>query len=113
MGVLVSFSADRPARQGLWRTALGATLRAERLRQERTLTEVAARAGVSMQYLSEVERGRKEASSEVLGAVGQALGLGLRELLVEVCSVVQVYQAPAVSSRAATTTTPGLTCLAA
>ena len=60
---------------------LGEVLRGERLEQERILTEVAATAGVSPQYLSEVERGRKEASSEVLGAVADALGLDLAEVV--------------------------------
>ena len=64
----------------LWREAVGQELREERHRQERTLTDVAERAGVSTQYLSEVERGRKEPSSEILGAVGGALGLRLVEL---------------------------------
>jgi transcriptional regulator with XRE-family HTH domain len=56
-------------------------LRRERLAQERTLKDVAEAARISMPYLSEVERGRKEASSEVLAAAAQALGLGLTDLL--------------------------------
>jgi transcriptional regulator with XRE-family HTH domain len=56
-------------------------LRRERLAQERTLKDVADEARISMPYLSEVERGRKEASSEVLAAAAQALGLGLGDLL--------------------------------
>jgi transcriptional regulator with XRE-family HTH domain len=54
-------------------------LRDERRRQQRTLAQVAERAGMSVQYLSEVERGRKEASSEMLGAACGALGLSLAE----------------------------------
>ncbi|MBM7503872.1 helix-turn-helix domain-containing protein [Agromyces aurantiacus] len=69
------------AAKPLWRHALGDVLRGERLEQERILTEVAQTAGVSPQYLSEVERGRKEASSEVLGAVSDALGLELAEVV--------------------------------
>lgn len=65
----------------LWRHELGEVLRGERLAQERILTEVAADAGVSPQYLSEIERGRKEPSSEVLGAVAEALGLELVEVV--------------------------------
>ena len=65
----------------LWRAALGAYLRSERRRQERTLAEVARVAGVSTQYLSEIERGRKEPSSEILAAVGEALGLSLLDLV--------------------------------
>jgi transcriptional regulator with XRE-family HTH domain len=66
------------------RTVIGATLRRRRQAQGRTLRQVAAAAGVSLTYLSEVERGRKEASSEVLEAVCAALGLVLAELLFEV-----------------------------
>ncbi len=64
----------------LWREAVGRELRSERQRQERTLDDVAGDAGVSTQYLSEIERGRKEPSSEILGAVTGALGLRLVDL---------------------------------
>ena len=64
----------------LWREAAGRELREERLAQQRTLADVAGVAGVSTQYLSEVERGRKEPSSEVVEAVGGALGLTLLDL---------------------------------
>jgi transcriptional regulator with XRE-family HTH domain len=66
------------------RTVVGATLRRRRQAQARTLREVAEAAGVSLTYLSEVERGRKEPSSEVLEAVCAALGLVLADLLFEV-----------------------------
>lgn len=56
-------------------------LRGERLDRDLTLQEVADAAGISMPYLSEVERGRKEASSEVLAATADALGLDLADLL--------------------------------
>ncbi|MFC5958223.1 helix-turn-helix domain-containing protein [Streptomyces pratens] len=68
-------------REPLWRDLVGDVLRRERLAQERTLKDVADTARISMPYLSEVERGRKEASSEVLAAAAQALGLGLGDLL--------------------------------
>ncbi|MFH8367818.1 helix-turn-helix domain-containing protein [Streptomyces sp. NPDC018031] len=68
-------------REPLWRDVVGDVLRRERLAQERTLKDVAEAARISMPYLSEVERGRKEASSEVLAAAAQALGLGLADLL--------------------------------
>lgn len=55
-------------------------LREWRIAQGLRLSDVAARAGVSVQYLSEVERGRKEPSSDVLGAVTEALGSSLSEL---------------------------------
>ncbi|MCX4405438.1 helix-turn-helix transcriptional regulator [Streptomyces sp. NBC_00268] len=60
---------------------MGDVLRRERLAQERTLKDVADAARISMPYLSELERGRKEASSEVLAAAARALGLGLTDLL--------------------------------
>ena len=66
------------------REAVGEALRRRRQAQGRTLREVADAAGVSLTYLSEVERGRKEASSEVLEAVCAALHLGLAELCLEV-----------------------------
>ncbi|WP_435216196.1 helix-turn-helix domain-containing protein [Streptomyces sp. bgisy034] len=68
-------------REPLWRDLVGDVLRRERLTQERTLKDVADAARISMPYLSEVERGRKEASSEVLAAAAHALGLGLGDLL--------------------------------
>ncbi|MFE4667409.1 helix-turn-helix domain-containing protein [Streptomyces sp. NPDC056716] len=75
-------AASEPSRpEPLWRDLIGDVLRRERLAQERTLKDVAEAARISMPYLSEVERGRKEASSEVLAAAARALGLGLGELL--------------------------------
>lgn len=71
------------ARMSLLRRVIGGVLRRVRLRQGRTLREVAAAAGVSLPYLSEVERGRKEASSEVLAAICRALGIHLSDLLEE------------------------------
>ncbi|RSM93758.1 transcriptional regulator [Streptomyces sp. WAC 01325] len=68
-------------KEPLWRDLVGDVLRRERLAQERTLKDVADAARISMPYLSEVERGRKEASSEVLAAAAHALGLGLGDLL--------------------------------
>ncbi|GGJ29901.1 transcriptional regulator [Streptomyces brasiliensis] len=79
--------ADRPEapvaepREPLWRDLVGDVLRRERHVQERTLQDVADAARISMPYLSEIERGRKEASSEVLAAAAHALGLGLGDLL--------------------------------
>src|SRR6476646_8488780 len=65
----------------LLRTKLGGVLRRRRLAQGRTLADVARAAKVSMPYLSEVERGRKEASSEVLAAVCDALRIELADLV--------------------------------
>jgi transcriptional regulator with XRE-family HTH domain len=84
MGELIAFPPqERPEdteAEPLWREALGHELREERHRQERTLADVAEESGVSTQYLSEIERGRKEPSSEILGAVSGALGLRLVDL---------------------------------
>lgn len=63
------------------RELVGEVLREERHRQGRTLADVAEEAAVSLQYLSEVERGRKDVSSDLLGAMHDALGLDLAEVL--------------------------------
>lgn len=68
-------------REPLLRHLVGAILRRARLRQGRTLQEVAATARMSTAYLSEVERGRKEASSEMLAAVCRALDIQLVDLV--------------------------------
>lgn len=73
--------APAASKEPLWRDLIGDVLRRERLAQERTLKDVSDAARISMPYLSEVERGRKEASSEVLAAAAHALGLGLGDLL--------------------------------
>ncbi len=65
----------------LLRLVLGDILRRIRQEQGRTLKDVALDAQVSLPYLSEVERGLKEASSEVLAAICQALGLTVADLL--------------------------------
>jgi transcriptional regulator with XRE-family HTH domain len=68
----------------LLRTQLGTTLRGHRLRQRRTLRDVSGVARVSLGYLSEVERGQKEASSELLASICDALEVELADLLAEV-----------------------------
>lgn len=68
----------------LLREAIGDRLRRTRTYQQRTLREVSRAARVSLGYLSEVERGRKEASSELLASICGALELPLDELLVRV-----------------------------
>lgn len=79
----VDFGPGEPGRRTspLLRTALGEALRRLRLEQGRTLADVARVAGVSMPYLSELERGRKEGSSEVLAAICDALRVDLSDLL--------------------------------
>jgi transcriptional regulator with XRE-family HTH domain len=71
----------RPADpEPLWRHLLGDQLRRRRHDREETLTETAEKAGVSPQYLSEVERGLKEPSSEMIAAIAGALDTSLIEL---------------------------------
>lgn len=72
----------RPIDDGVrLRHVIGDVLREERLRQGRTLADVADEAAVSLPYLSEIERGTKDVSSDVLHVVHAALGLELREVL--------------------------------
>ncbi|BCB91371.1 helix-turn-helix domain-containing protein [Phytohabitans suffuscus] len=81
--------------QPLLRTLVGEVLRRRRIEQRRTLADVARAARVSLPYLSEVERGRKEASSEVLAAVCAALGLDLADFLTDVRLRLVTQVAPA------------------
>jgi transcriptional regulator with XRE-family HTH domain len=70
----------------LWRDLLGPRLRTAREEQNERLVDVADKAGISPQYLSEIERGRKEPSSEMIAAVTGALGLDLPTLLISIAS---------------------------
>ena len=89
MGEILRFP-DRPASvpteapQPLWRELVGRELHRERTERGERLVDVAGRAGVSTQYLSEVERGLKDPSSEMLQAIAGALELGVRELATRV-----------------------------
>ena len=74
------------------RTLLGEALRETRLRQRRTLREVSGSARVSLGYLSEVERGQKEASSELLASICRALGVRLSDVLREVSDTLSVIE---------------------
>src|SRR3569833_127133 len=73
-------------RMAVLRRLIGDALRRERLAQQRTLREVSGAARGSLGYLSEVERGQKEASSELLASICQALDLPLGELLHKVAA---------------------------
>src|SRR5689334_15041763 len=68
----------------LLRRVIGDALRARRQSQHRTLREVSTAANVSLGYLSEIERGHKEASSELLASICDALGAGLSDVLSDV-----------------------------
>lgn len=74
---------DEPEDEPLMRDLIGDLLRRTRVEQGRTLREVAEDAQVSLPYLSEIERGRKEASSELLAAVYRSLGLSITDVLGE------------------------------
>ncbi len=76
----------------LLRRTLGDVLRRRRQDQGRTLREVSAAARVSLGYLSEVERGQKEASSELLIAICTALEVALSEVLREVSSSIAMTE---------------------
>ena len=78
----------------LLRTHLGSTLRSARVAQGRTLREVAKSARVSLGYLSEVERGQKEASSELLNAICSALDLTLSTVLTDVTELIKRHETP-------------------
>jgi DNA-binding XRE family transcriptional regulator len=77
----------------LWREVLGERLRALRRQQQETLAETAGRAGISPQYLSEIERGRKEPSSEMIAALAGALGTTLTGLTEQVAGDLRRQQA--------------------
>jgi transcriptional regulator with XRE-family HTH domain len=74
------YPLNRQQPEPLWREVLGSRLRALRARRGETLAETAERAGLSPQYLSEVERGRKEPSSEMIAALAGALDTTLADL---------------------------------
>jgi transcriptional regulator with XRE-family HTH domain len=96
----------------LLREAIGDSLRRARVSQSRTLREVSGTARVSLGYLSEVERGRKEASSELLAAICDALEVPLSEVLYDVSESLSDSAAdrgaPANSNVATASATPGV-----
>ena len=77
----------------LFRRLLGEVLRTRRIRQGRTLRQVSAEARVSLGYISEIERGQKEASSELLASICAALDVPLSEILAEVSDAVAMEEA--------------------
>ncbi|MDR0283989.1 MAG: helix-turn-helix transcriptional regulator [Propionibacteriaceae bacterium] len=86
----------QPRRTILLREAMGETIRDLRLRARRTLRDVSADAQMSLGYLSEIERGQKEASSEVLAWIADALGVSVGELMAEVAERLLAYESDAV-----------------
>jgi transcriptional regulator with XRE-family HTH domain len=83
----------------LMREAIGGSLRRVRTARRRTLREVSRRARVSLGYLSEVERGRKEASSELLAAICEALDIALSDLLAEAAEAIAAEAVTAEAAR--------------
>lgn len=76
----------------LLRRVIGDMLRSRRLSQQRTLREVSTEANVSLGYLSEIERGQKEASSELLASICEALDVPLSQVLREVSDTLAVSE---------------------
>jgi transcriptional regulator with XRE-family HTH domain len=79
----------------LFRRLLGDVLRDQRMQRGMTLREVSAEARVSLGYISEIERGQKEASSELLASLCSALDVPLSEVLRDVSSAVALEEAAA------------------
>jgi transcriptional regulator with XRE-family HTH domain len=77
----------------LFRRLLGEVLRARRVDQNRSLRDLCAEASVSLGYMSEIERGQKEASSELLASICAALDAPLSEILSEVADAVALEEA--------------------
>lgn len=84
MGDLLPMRPGNGRAEPLWRELAGEVLRERRHERGERLSDTAGRAGVSTQYLSEIERGRKDPSSEVLSAVTCALDLTLLDLTIGV-----------------------------
>jgi transcriptional regulator with XRE-family HTH domain len=76
----------------LWREVLGRRLRGLRTERWETLAETAERAGISPQYLSEIERGLKEPSSEMIAALAGALDVTLADLLTDALGELRALQ---------------------
>ncbi len=93
-------AVEKPGtREPLWRSVLGERLRDIRHDRGETLGDTATRAGVSPQYLSEMERGLKEPSSEMIAAVAGALDITLGDLTLEIAERLATVQ-PASSPQA-------------
>lgn len=92
----------------LLRNAVGETLRDARTRQNRTLRDVSTAANVSLGYLSEVERGRKEASSELLASICDALDIELSDLLDSVSRTMRTERMPDKRAVVANSTKTGM-----
>ncbi|MEY4348582.1 MAG: transcriptional regulator ClgR [Actinomycetota bacterium] len=79
----------------LWREVLGTQLRSIRISQNRTLRDISASANVALGYLSEIERGHKEASSELLASICGALNIPVSTLMSRAASTLAREEVPA------------------
>jgi transcriptional regulator with XRE-family HTH domain len=115
MAEIIPLPGDRrrTSPEPLWREALGALLRRLRLARGERLADTARRAGVSPQYLSEVERGLKEPSSEMIAAIGGALGVTLVDLTATVAIELRAASPITRGTVAAPAVTRGTVALAA
>jgi transcriptional regulator with XRE-family HTH domain len=91
----------------LFRRLLGDVLRDARMQRGMTLREVSADARVSLGYISEIERGQKEASSELLASLCAALDMPLSDVLREVSDLVAIEEAAAELTRIPVATSAG------
>jgi len=80
------------------RQLIGEVLRARRLAQGLTLRDVSEKARVSLGYISEVERGQKEPSSELLAALAAALDVPLSKVLLDVSALLAIEEATDLAS---------------
>jgi len=76
----------------LMRHEIGDVLRDYRLRREMTLRDVSSKASVALGYLSELERGQKEASSEILYSIAGALNVPLSQILCETADRLALFE---------------------
>ena len=74
------------------RQLVGETLRARRAERGLTLREVSGKARVSLGYISEIERGQKETSSELLAALAEALDVPLSAVLRDVADQMELHE---------------------
>ncbi len=89
------------------RQFVGEVLRARRVAEGLTLRDVSARARVSLGYISEVERGQKEPSSELLAALAAALEVPLSKVLLDVSSLLELEEAAEAQFASVSSIAPG------
>ena len=105
-------SAREESVDGLLRSHIGTALRRVRIAQGQTLRQLSRQASVSLGYLSEIERGQKEASSELLASICTALSFSIPQLLLEVSHSMQMATAMNTARPAVANLTANLTVVA-